>query len=33
MNWDTNKVQAVTFDWLNEDLNGIAEEYGVEVEE
>lgn len=32
-NWDTNKVQAVTFDWLNEDLNGIAEEYGVEVEE
>lgn len=32
-NWDGNKINAVTTEWLNADIEGIAEEYGVEVEE
>lgn len=31
-NWDGNKVQAVTLDWLNADLDEFAEEHGVEIE-
>lgn len=31
-NWDTNKVQAVSLEWLNADIAELAEDYGVEVE-
>ena len=32
-NWDGNKINAVTTEWLNSDIECIAKEYGVEVEE
>lgn len=32
-NWDGNKINAVTIEWLNADIETIAAEYGVEVEE
>lgn len=32
-NWDGNKISAVTTEWLNSDIETIAAEYGVEVEE
>lgn len=32
-NWDTNKVKAVTLEWLNLDIEDFAEDYGVEVDE
>ena len=32
-NWDGNKISAVTTEWLNADIECIAAEYGVEVEE
>ncbi len=31
-NWDTNKVIAVTIDWINADLAETAKEYGVEID-
>lgn len=30
-NWDTDKVNAVTIEWLNADLECFAEEYGIEL--
>lgn len=32
-NWDGNKISAVTTEQLNTDIETIAAEYGVEVEE
>lgn len=32
-NWDDNKINAVTTEWLNADIEGIAEEYGIEVKD
>lgn len=31
-NWDGNKINAVTTEWLNSDIESIAEEYGVKQE-
>lgn len=31
-NWDTNKIQAVSLEWLNADIAELAEDYGVEVD-
>lgn len=32
-NWDGNKINAVATVWLNADIECIAAQYGVEVEE
>lgn len=32
-NWDGKKINAITTEWLNSDIETIAAEYGVEVEE
>ena len=32
-NWDGNKINAVTTEWLNVDIDELVKEYGVEVEE
>ena len=32
-NWDGNKINAIATEWLNADIESIAEDYGVEVEE
>lgn len=32
-NWDTNKVQAVTVEWLNADIEEMAQNYGVKSDE
>lgn len=32
-NWDGNKINAVATEWLNADIETIAAQYGVEVEE
>ena len=32
-NWDGKKINAITTEWLNSDIETIAAEYGVEVEQ
>lgn len=31
-NWDGNKIKAVTTEWLNADIECIAEKYGVKID-
>lgn len=31
-NWDGNKIKAVTIEWLNTDIECIAEIYGVKID-